>query len=341
LFDYLQGTNDFTLNITDDVHYIDPDEFLNDVTRNDDFACSYRSSPSPTNSNNSTGSDEKYHQSPSDSNHQFIFETPPVSPPTLLNSTKKAESIISKPACIPITAMDMSRLQEASRFNQIIAPKKRLQPKPLNSSSTNKSLNKKTLILSSQDFNALLKSMKSKNSITSNVVLMKTAVKPELPTVLPKPESIPMPQITSLPFNIPPTGRQINNFTTASSSNGDPAKTLKKQQRLIKNRESADKSRAKKKELVTQLENDVKVLKMENQTLKTVYYYAHSYIQFDFNRIFHRQQENGQLKERLTQYESFACKCRESLLGGKSMKKNTALVFAMLFMISMNFGPFG
>lgn len=109
----------------------------------------------------------------------------------------------------------------------------------------------------------------------------------------------------------------LNGVMTILSTRKDcDLKALKRQQRMIKNRESACLSRRKKKEYVTSLEAQVKDLTHEKQKL---------------------QVENTSLKIRLSQLE----KENENLKRGvriPSAKKTTALL-AVLLMISLNLGP--
>ena len=92
-------------------------------------------------------------------------------------------------------------------------------------------------------------------------------------------------------------------------------KTLKRQQRMIKNRESACLSRKKKKEYVTNLEEQLNSLDKENQRLK---------------------QENESLRARVRELESEKVLWTDTVLNGSNFKKGTAL-FALLLVVSLNF----
>ncbi|GFG40893.1 hypothetical protein Cfor_01456 [Coptotermes formosanus] len=95
-------------------------------------------------------------------------------------------------------------------------------------------------------------------------------------------------------------------------------KAIKRQQRMIKNRESACLSRKKKKEYVTSLENQISELQQENVQLKL---------------------ENTALKEKLKRYEENSTWRRPGVLNG-NIRKTTA-VLAVLFMVSFNLGSLG
>lgn len=92
------------------------------------------------------------------------------------------------------------------------------------------------------------------------------------------------------------------------------AKAIKRQQRMIKNRESACLSRKKRKEYLQKLEQDVKELADENTRLK---------------------QENAQLRQRVVQLEGQVQK-KHSV---PSARKTTA-VMAIMFLLTLNFSPF-
>ncbi|KAK7084701.1 hypothetical protein SK128_010985 [Halocaridina rubra] len=94
-------------------------------------------------------------------------------------------------------------------------------------------------------------------------------------------------------------------------------KALKRQQRMIKNRESASLSRKKKKEYVTALETNVNELKVENQKLK---------------------EENSRLHQRVASLES-ECSSLRQALGRNPSRKTTTALFALIFLLSINLGP--
>lgn len=94
----------------------------------------------------------------------------------------------------------------------------------------------------------------------------------------------------------------------------DDLRNMKRQQRMIKNRESACISRKKKKEYVTSLEAEIKYLSEANLQLRM---------------------ENESLKERVKEFESERKMWTETILSSNG-KKATA-VFAVIFMVSLNF----
>ncbi|XP_042236516.1 cyclic AMP-dependent transcription factor ATF-6 alpha-like isoform X2 [Homarus americanus] len=94
-------------------------------------------------------------------------------------------------------------------------------------------------------------------------------------------------------------------------------KAFKRQQRMIKNRESASLSRKKKKEYLTALEGNITDLQKENQKLK---------------------EENSRLQQRVVSLEAQCASLRQSVSRNPSRKTTTAL-FAIIFLFSLNLGP--
>jgi len=102
--------------------------------------------------------------------------------------------------------------------------------------------------------------------------------------------------------------------TVTARTTSEDMRNLKRQQRMIKNRESACISRKKKKEYVTQLEEQIKTLSSENMVLKS---------------------ENEKLQQKVRELQSERNVWRDSILKTTGGKKVTAM-FALLFMISLN-----
>ncbi|XP_033228150.1 cyclic AMP-dependent transcription factor ATF-6 alpha isoform X2 [Belonocnema kinseyi] len=114
---------------------------------------------------------------------------------------------------------------------------------------------------------------------------------------------------------------EISEYINLSGRQESEIKALKRQQRMIKNRESACLSRKKKKEYVTALENQISDLQERNQQL---------------------QAENAALKQRLSEVEELnggRSRGRNVNLGAN--RKNTVMLLAVLCMVSFNFSNFG
>lgn len=180
----------------------------------------------------------------------------------------------------------------------------KIQPKPVqtahgvvNHPSIQKSnVKPKTIVLSASDYKALMLKCKTQPTTTANdrIVPLTLKTSPTVSVAAPAAPNSNAKVIKLLSASIAPTGTTTTttvpakmipidlkpikiegmNVSTVSKVNGIKQeiddRTLKKQMRMIKNRESACLSRKKKKDYVTSLEARISDLSKENQQLKSV-----------------------------------------------------------------------
>lgn len=199
-----------------------------------------------------------------------------------------------------ITTVDGSSVN----INTILSTKIPIQPKPevpdhssLNKSKTvTQGAKQKSLVLTAEEFQRL----------ASQGVLR---FEP------PKQESILKPQM--LPVSAPVT--QVHSIPVCSSRNfcydDKDSKALKRQQRMIKNRESASLSRKRKKEYMSSLECRLKEFSDENEKLRL---------------------ENHSLKRKLTELHSENETLKKSFTISPTLKKT--IVLGLFIMLSLNLG---
>lgn len=267
--------------------FINPDDFLNDIHQSQaespgGSSPSNRDTPSPAGSQQSlesvpsSGGFESCHVVP-----MAHFESPPISPLGPVSPSQVCQQQ-SKPC-------------ETKLFNTgTMASGRRIKILPKTSANSNitKTITKKTIVLSAKDYKALIANTLKQPS--NNTILLKATsatnapivpakiVKPavqnkpiEIPAVLPplafvQNKSAPLvtstDAVTSAPLAIP----MMRTQGTAASDPTIDEKTLKKHQRMIKNRQSAYESRMKKKEYVSSLEDRIQELSNENAQLRQV-----------------------------------------------------------------------
>merc|ERR1719180_440684 len=107
----------------------------------------------------------------------------------------------------------------------------------------------------------------------------------------------------------------VAGLPTVTSSGTEEVRNLKRQQRMIKNRESACISRKKKKEYVTNLEDQIKALSTENNLLRN---------------------ENENLKEKVRELEQEKKVWTSSILSSSNGTKKATAAFALLLIVSLN-----
>ncbi|XP_058819598.1 cyclic AMP-dependent transcription factor ATF-6 alpha [Topomyia yanbarensis] len=319
--------------------FIDPDMFLNGVVKreseSDCSTSSQRNTPSPSDSNKSF---ESYPSSGYESCrnvhlNNILLDSPPISPENPVRSSQIVTMhgsnvirvgtaqlpIVRKPAC-PSNLADLKKIK---------LPPKGVLNNSMSSGAISKSVTKKTIILNAKDYQALVKNMKNRTNNGTILIKATSAIGKSKP-VLPKP---PQPQLTATVTTVQErraeTSQQFLQSTTMSPMVPSVdrlvnERTMKRHQRMIKNRESAFLSRVRKKEYVTTLEQQIDALTKENQFLKS---------------------ENSKLLSKL----KLKCSCGTTLGTVNyftkqitpNVRKNTAIVLAMLFMVSLNFGPLG
>ncbi|XP_054270866.1 cyclic AMP-dependent transcription factor ATF-6 alpha isoform X2 [Macrosteles quadrilineatus] len=237
-----------------------------------------------------------------------ILETPPISPPQSSSGSppRTPTPPLSQPA--PPVLMLAGKPVKMVPFKQgtqlsdsktkVMLPKQFtaknviLQSRPVNVTSVPISSSahngQKTLVISSKELNAL----------RSQVAVNKQSCPAEIRIVN--------------PINLAPTNVNVKNIP--SDRQDIQLKALKRQQRMIKNRESACLSRKKKKEYITSLEFRISELEKENIQLKT---------------------ENEALRARLCECDPTIVKRPKSAFN-INVKKTAIL--AVLLMVSVNLG---
>lgn len=234
-------------------------------------------SPTPSNSSDVSGA------SSYEIKEEIIIETPPISPDNfdgvLLHDQSSSDSCSFR--------SDYSfEVKNTSK----IAPKLSLKNSQISPYQIPAAKNKRKLIT----FPNLPPQVTPQNSVNNVIIIDNLDELSSLGTFTP------FVQNDSKPMVIPP---------------GVDARIYKKQQRMIKNRESATLSRKKKKEYLTSLEKQVQDLQEENKILKW---------------------ENAQLKERLSQFCNKVTGPFMNNIHAKTVKKGLILC-VFLFTVGVNF----
>lgn len=236
--------------------------------------------PSPSNSDSSASD-----------NVNIRLMTPPVSPPTNYQQQLMVNNAFMSNVKIPIP--------------KVVKPQQTLQQTTNTASSP--------LILTSQQLAQL-----TQNGVLKVATATSTnATSASSPIVI---KQEPASSISPLNAGGVPTVQSAIPIERTVVGNGADMKALKRQQRMIKNRESACLSRKKKKEYVTNLEDQINLLSQENHELK---------------------RDNEVLRAKVRELESEKTLWTDTVLSGSgassAVKKGTAL-FALLCVVSLNVG---
>nr|CAD7404257.1 unnamed protein product [Timema cristinae] len=295
-------------------------------------------SPSPSSGSESWSGGE----SVSPTEVKFVLETPPISPPqqqdgsppTSPQPNNKIESVVSPIKILPLPRNGL-KADGHSTTKIVITPHNgkmvkriKLQPKPepgfsktLPTLTLSKNEDSRTIVLSAQDFATLTQQVKAATPKIAPVPTVRIHTLPMVQQVTP----IVKREVSKVPIMkqvVTTAGNPVMPGVLKCGPRQDlEIKAIKRQQRMIKNRESACLSRKKKKEYLTSLEEHISELQQENSQLK---------------------QENIALKERLSQYEEGSL--WKSVQGHGLMKvnmKKTTAILAILFMVSLNVNSLG
>lgn len=291
--------------------YPDPDTFLNNVHTSDPTLA-----PSPTS----------------------VPDTPPDTPPTQSGSSTPPHLLDCPGYLLTVSASSVTSKSTSAHF-PVTPP--RVAPSVVMVSSPPRSgveRAQKTLTLTQEEFNQLtaqgVLTIKTPTTGASTVKTAAVAPKIVTPQAIPKVAKVTIPTLNNV---VPAVSLSSTTSATLPIVKTEPvavsnppviygpsatliqqlsdSKALKRQQRMIKNRESACLSRKKRKEYLQKLELDVRELANENAKLK---------------------EENAHLRHRVAQLESEA---KRRLPSSSSIKRTTAFM-AVMFMLTFNLAPF-
>ncbi|XP_060889157.1 cyclic AMP-dependent transcription factor ATF-6 alpha [Labrus mixtus] len=249
--------------------------------------------------------------------------------PVSVCSESSGSSAVSAPARkAPKRTSQTTRVKQAQQIKRLIqmSPKVSIQPRPLITAvplaHAAASLQAKTIIIQPLQTTML-------PVVKPAQVNIQPAPPPGRPIVLSQPSQvlrIQSPQITSnvvamptrsqerpAPAPAPAPAPPVVSITLRSPSSDDDSKFSQRQQRMIKNRESASLSRKKKKEYLLSLEARLNMALSENEALKC---------------------ENGNLKRQLEGLLS-----ENTVLNATAPKRRAVCLMVVLVFVMLNVGP--